>query len=102
MAEVGCGSWLGLVFGSLVVVGSSVWVVVGLWLKWVVGRRRSPVFGSGEVMARSMWVTMMGLVDIGVGHGMVGWFFWVSYGFFFIFIFYNMGFCSGGILVSSG
>ena len=61
MAEVGCGSWLGLVFG--------------LWLKWVVGCRRSLVFGSGEVMARSMWVMMMGLVEIGVGHDMVGWFF---------------------------
>ena len=30
MAEVGCGSWLGPMFRSLVVVGSSVWVVVGL------------------------------------------------------------------------
>ena len=49
--------------------------VFGLWLKWVVGRRRLPVFGSGEVMVRSMWVTMMGLVEIGVGHDMVGWFF---------------------------
>ena len=38
-------------------VGSGVWVVVGLWLKWVVGRWRSPMFGSGEVMARSTWVT---------------------------------------------
>ena len=35
------------------------------------------VFGSSEVMARSAWVTMMGLVEIGVGHCMVGWFFWV-------------------------
>ena len=72
MAEVSCGSW--------VVVGSDVWVVghggvrclgrwlwlgsvFGLWLKWlkwVVGRRRSPVFRSGEVMARSAWVTVMG------------------------------------------
>ena len=75
MAEVGCGSWLGPVFGSLVVVGSGVWVVVGLWLKWVVGHRRSLVFGSDEVMARSAWVTVMGLVEIGVGHHMVGWFF---------------------------
>ena len=33
MAKVGCGSWLGLVFGSLVVVGSSGWVVFRLWLK---------------------------------------------------------------------
>ena len=57
MAEMGRGSWLGPVFGSLVVVGSGVWIVVGLWLKWVVGRRRSSMFGSGEVMARSAWVT---------------------------------------------
>ena len=77
MAEVGCGSWLDPVFGS--------------WLKWVVGRRRSLMFGSGEVMARSAWVTVMGLVEIGVGHGvghrMVGWFFWVSDGGFFFFNF---------------
>ena len=72
MAEVGCGSWLGLVFG--------------LWLKWVVGRRRSPVFGSNEVMVRLAWVTMMGLVEIGVGHHMVGWFFWVSDGFIYLFL----------------
>ena len=85
MAEVGCGSWLGLVFG--------------LWLKWVVGCWRSPVFGSNEVMVRLAWVTMMGLVEIGVGHHMVGWFFWVSDGF--IYLFFNMGFCFSGILVSS-
>ena len=63
------------------------------------------MFGSDEVMARLMWVTMMGLVEIGVGHGMVGWFFLVFDGFFlFIYFFYFiiMGFCSGGILVSSG
>ena len=43
MAEVGCGSWLGLVFR--------------LWLKLVVGCRRSPMFESSEVMARLAWVT---------------------------------------------
>ena len=58
---VGCGSWLGSVFG--------LFIVVGLWLKWVVGRQRSPVFGSNGVMARLVWVTVMGLVEIGVGHG---------------------------------
>ena len=46
------------------------------------------MFGFSEVMARLMWVTMMGLVEIGVGHGMVGWFFWVFDGFLFIFLFY--------------
>ena len=85
MAEVGCGSWLDPVFRSLVVVGFGVWVVVRLWLKWVVGRRRSPVFRSSEVMVRLAWVTVMGLVEIGVGHRMVGWFFWVFDGFFFFF-----------------
>ena len=54
MADVGCG-W--------VMVGFDVWIVVGLWLKWVVGHRRSLVFGSGEVMARSAWVTIMCLVE---------------------------------------
>ena len=58
-------------------VGFGVWVVIGLWLKWIVGRRRSLVFGSNDVMARLAWVTMMGLVEIGMGHRMVGWFFWV-------------------------
>ena len=86
------GLWLGLVFGS--------------WLKWVVGRRRSPVLGSDEVIARSAWVTVMGLVEIGVGHHTVGWFFWVSDGFIYLFIIiiiiFNIGFCSGGILVNSG
>ena len=69
------GLWV--MFGSLVVVGSGVWVVVRLWLKWVVDRWRSLVFGSDEVMARLVWVTVMGLVEIGEGHHMVGWFFWV-------------------------
>ena len=50
---MGRWSWLGPVFGSWVgvwvMVGSNVWVMVGLWLKWVVGRRRSPVFRFGEV-----------------------------------------------------
>ena len=97
MAEMGCRSWLGSMFG--------LWLK---WLKWVVGRRRLPVFGSGEVMARLAWVTVMGLVEIGVFHGvvhhMVGWFFWVSDGFIFYFLFflYNIGFCSSGILVNSG
>ena len=27
------------------------------------------MFGSGEVMARLAWVMVMGLVEIGVGHG---------------------------------
>ena len=58
------------------------------------------MFGSNEVMVRLAWVTMMGLVEIGVGHHMVGWFFWVSDGF--IYLFFNMGFCFSGILVSSG
>ena len=35
------------------------------------------MFGSNDVMARLAWVTMMGLVEIGMGHRMVGWFFWV-------------------------
>ena len=39
------------------------------------------MFRFSKVMARSAWVTMMGLVEIGMGHGvghcMVGWFFWV-------------------------
>nr|POE78196.1 hypothetical protein CFP56_79181 [Quercus suber] len=30
------------------------------------------MFGSDEVMVRSAWVTVMGLVEIGVGHRMVG------------------------------
>ena len=34
----------------------------------------------------------MGLVEIGVGHRMVGWFFWVSMGVFF----FNMGFVPVG------
>ena len=33
-----------------------------LWLKWVVGRRRSPVFGSGEVGS--------GEVGSSVSHGL--------------------------------
>ena len=78
----------------------------GSWLKWVVGRRGSPVLGSDEVIARSAWVTVMGLVEISVGHHTVGWFFWVSDGFIYLFIiiiiFFNIGFCSGGILVNSG
>ena len=79
--------------------------MVGLWRKWVVGRRRLPVFGSGEVMARSAWITVMGLVEISMGHHMVGWFFWVlSFRWVFIFkiFFFNMGFCSSGISVGSG
>ena len=81
-----------------------VWVMVRLWLKWVVGRWRLPVFMSSEVMVRLAWVTVMGLVEIGVGHHMVGWFFWVLpfRCFFFFFFSFNMGFCSGGILVGSG
>ena len=37
----------------------------------------------------------MGLVEIGVGHRMVSWFFWVL-PFRWVFFFFNMGFCSGG------
>ena len=81
-----------------------VWVMVGLWLKWVVGRWRLPVFMSSEVMVRLAWVTVMGLVEIGVGHHMVGWFFSVLpfRWFFFFFFFFNMDFCSGGIFMGSG
>ena len=63
------------------------------------------MFRSSKVMARSAWVTVMGLVEISVGHRMVGWFFWVlpfRWVFFFFFFFFNIGFCSGGILVGSG
>ena len=42
-------------FGSLVVVRFSVWVVVGLWLKWVVGR------GS------TSWVWIKGLGSVNGG-----------------------------------
>ena len=65
------------------------------------------MFRSDEVMARSAWITMMGLVEIGVGHRMVSWFFcvlpfrWIFI-FIFIFIFFNMGFCFCGILAGSG
>ena len=58
MAEVGCELWLGPVFGSLVVVGSWLRLMFGLWVKWVVGRRSSPVFGVRR-----------GHGEIGVGHG---------------------------------
>ena len=79
---------VGFVFGSL--------VMVGLWLKWVVGHRRSPIFGSKEVMVRLACVTVMGLVEIGMGHRMVSWFFWVlpfRRGFFFlIWVFVPVGF----------
>ena len=77
MAEVGCELWLGSVFGSLVVVGPWLGSVFGLWVKWTVGRRSSPIFGFDEVMVRSTWVTVMSLVEIGMGHRMVSWFFWV-------------------------
>ena len=70
-AEVGCELWLGPVFGSLVVVGSWLGSMFGLWVKWVVGRRSSLVFGFDEVMVRSAWVTVMSLVEIGMGHRMV-------------------------------
>ena len=103
MAEVGCELWLGPVFGSLVVVGSWLGSMFGLWVKWVVGRRSSLVFGFGEVMVRSAWVTVMSLVEIGVGHRMVSWFFWVlPFLWFFFFFFNKMGFCLGGILVGNG
>ena len=81
MAEVDYGSWLGPVFG--------------LWLKWVVGCQRSPVFGSGEVMVRSAWVMVRSAWVIAWLAGSSGF----PMGFFFFF--FNMGFSSGAILVSS-
>ena len=71
--------------------------MVGLWLKWVVGCQRLPMFGSGEVMAGLAWVTVMGLVEIGMGHRMVSWFFWVlpfrrGFFFFLIWVFVLVGF----------
>ena len=96
MAEVGCGSWLGLVFGSLVGVWFGVWVVaeVGCWLSEIA----------------SVWV-WRGHGEIDVGHddgfggdwrgSRHGWL--VLLGFRWVFIYFiNMGFCSSGILVSSG
>ena len=63
------------------------------------------MLGSNEVMVRLAWVTMMGLVEIGVGHHMVGWFFWVSDGFIYLFliwVFVLVGFWgavgSGGVV----
>ena len=98
MAEVGCGLWLGLVFGSLVVVWSGVWVVaeVGCW--------------SSEIA--SVWVRRgHGEIDVGHDDGFGGdwrgsrhgWLVLLGFRWVFIyFYFINMGFCSGGILVSSG
>ena len=48
MAEVGCELWLGPVFGSLVVVGSWLGSMFGLWVKWVVGRRVRQYLGSAR------------------------------------------------------
>ena len=50
--------------GLWVVVGFSVWVVVGLWLKWVVGR------GSAKLHTASLSSL---IVDRRVGFGLVGW-----------------------------
>ena len=84
-------------FGSLVVVEFGVWVVVRLWLKWVVGRRRSPVFGSDEVgfgvshdlslishRGSTSWVWIGGLGLVDGGFEMVdlligGWIGWVDH-----------------------
>ena len=81
---LGCGSsfwvvgdgvglwWLWVVFfgcdrclkGLWVVVGSGVWVVVRLWLKWVVGR------GSAKFHTTSLSSL---IVDWRAGFGLVGW-----------------------------
>ena len=53
---LGRWSWLGPVFGSL--------VVVGLWLKWVVGR------GSAKLHTASH---SSFIVDWRAGFGLVGW-----------------------------
>ena len=51
-------------FGSLVVVGFGVWVMVGLWLKWVVGH------GSAKLHTASLSSL---IVDRRAGFGSVGW-----------------------------
>ena len=51
------------------------------------------MFGFGEVMARSTWVTAWLAGSSGFCLSVV------TLGFFF---FFNMGFCSGGILVDNG
>ena len=66
MLKRGCGSWLGPVFGSLVVVGSGAWVVGRGWVwclsrGWVVG----PVFGS--------WVTAWVSGGCGFWRGSLWW-----------------------------
>ena len=53
------------------------------------------MFGFGEVMARSTWVTAWLAGSSGFCLSVV------TLGFFFFF-FFNMGFCSSGILVGSG
>ena len=86
-----CGSVDGL---CLCVCG---FVVVGLWLKWVVGRRRSPVFRFGEVGSgvshglslishhgSASWVWIGGLGSIDGGFETVdlligGWIGWVDH-----------------------
>ena len=83
---VGSGVWV------VGVVGFSVWVVVRLWLKWVVGRWRSPVFGSGVSHGLSLishhgstsWVWIGGLGSIDGGFETVdlligGWISWVDH-----------------------
>ena len=65
--------------------------MVRLWLKWVVGRRRSPVFGSGVSHGLSLisprgsmsWVWIGGLGSIDGGFETVdlligGWISWVD------------------------
>ena len=72
--------------------GSGVWVMVGLWLKWVVGRQRLPVFGSGVSHGLSLishrgsasWVWIDGLGSVDGGFETVdmligGWISWVDH-----------------------
>ena len=65
------GSDVWVIGRGWVMVRFGVWVGVGLWVKWVVGRWSSLVFRFDEVMVRSAWVTVMSLVEIGMGHRMV-------------------------------
>ena len=57
-----------------VMVGFGVWVVVGLRLKWVVGRWRSPVFGSAKLGSVFHTASLSSLiVDRRVRFGSMGW-----------------------------
>ena len=71
--------------------------MVRLWLKWVIGRQRSPVFGSGEVgsgvshglslishRGSASWVWIGGLGSVDGGFETVdlligGWIGWVDH-----------------------